>query len=54
LTHRYSKYIKEINLVGDIIFLNLGYSLVYFFSIGQFDTLFRSIYFELQLFFNIA
>jgi Undecaprenyl-phosphate glucose phosphotransferase len=28
--------------------------LVYFFVIGEFDSLFRSIYFELQLFFNIA
>jgi Undecaprenyl-phosphate glucose phosphotransferase len=54
MTHRYSKYLKEINLIGDILFLNFSYFLVYFFSIGEFDTLFRSIYFELQLFFNIA
>lgn len=54
MTHRYSKYRKEINLVGDIVFLNTAYFLVYFFSIGEFDTLFSSIYFELQLFFNIA
>ena len=54
MTHRYSKYIKEINLIGDILSLNTAYFLVYFFSIGEFDTLFRSIYFELQLFFNIA
>jgi len=54
LTRRYSKYLKEINLIGDILSLNLAYFLVYFFSIGEFDTLFRSIYFELQLFFNIA
>ncbi|MCK5367904.1 MAG: exopolysaccharide biosynthesis polyprenyl glycosylphosphotransferase, partial [Cyclobacteriaceae bacterium] len=54
MTHRYSKYFKEINLIGDILFLNFAYFLVYFFSIGEFDTLFRSAYFELQLFFNIA
>ena len=54
MTHRYSKYFKEINLIGDILFLNVAYFLVYFFSIGEFDTLFRSAYFELQLFFNIA
>lgn len=54
MTHRYSKYLKEINLIGDILFLNIAYFFVYFFSIGEFDTLFRSIYFELQLFFNIA
>lgn len=54
MTHRYSKYLKEINLIGDILFLNFTYFLVYLFSIGEFDSLFRSIYFELQLFFNIA
>ena len=54
MARRYSKYLKEINLIGDILFLNLTYFLVYFLSIGEFDTLFRSIYFELQLFFNIA
>ncbi len=54
MTHRYSKYLKEINLIGDILSLNIAYFLVYFFTIGEFDTLFRSIYFELQLFFNIA
>jgi len=54
MTHRYSKYLKEINLIGDVFSLNIAYFLVYFISIGKFDTLFRSIYFELQLFFNIA
>ena len=54
MTHRYSKYRKQINLIGDILFLNVTYFLVYYFSIGEFDSLFRSVYFELQLFFNIA
>jgi putative colanic acid biosysnthesis UDP-glucose lipid carrier transferase len=54
MAHRYSKYLKELNLIGDILFLNVSYFLVYFFVIGEFDSLFRSIYFELQLFFNIA
>jgi putative colanic acid biosynthesis UDP-glucose lipid carrier transferase len=54
MMHGYSKYIKEINLIGDILFLNLTYFLVYFFFIGEIDILFRSIYFELQLFFNIG
>lgn len=54
MSHRYSKYLKEINLIGDILFLNIAYFLVYLFSIGEFETLFRSIYFELQLFYNIA
>ncbi len=54
MTHRYSKYLKEINLVGDIIFLNVAYYLVYIFSIIEVNSLFSSVYFELQLFFNIA
>ncbi|MCK5701246.1 MAG: exopolysaccharide biosynthesis polyprenyl glycosylphosphotransferase, partial [Cyclobacteriaceae bacterium] len=54
MSHRYSKYLKEINLVGDILFLNVTYFLVYYFSVGGFNTLFRSVYFELQLYFNIA
>ncbi len=54
MTRRYSKYIKEINLAGDILFLNVAYFFIYAFVFGQFENLFRSIYFELQLFFNIA
>ena len=54
MTHRYSKYLKEINLLGDILFLNAAYFLVYFFSVGGLNSLFSSAYFELQLFFNIA
>jgi Undecaprenyl-phosphate glucose phosphotransferase len=54
MTHRYSKYLKEINLLGDILFLNTAYFLVYFFSVGGINSLFSSAYFELQLFFNIA
>ena len=41
--HRYSKYLKEINLIGDIFFLNLAYFLVYLFIIGEFDSIFRII-----------
>lgn len=54
MTHRYSKYLKEINLVGDILVLNFAYFLVYYFSVGGFYAIFSSAYFELQLFFNIA
>ena len=54
MTHGYSKYFKEINLIGDILFLNIAYFLVYYFAVGDFNTIFRSSYFELQLFFNIA
>lgn len=54
MNQRYSKYQKEINLLGDVLSLNIAYLLVYFFSFGEFESLFRSIYFELQLFFNIA
>lgn len=54
MTHRYSKYLKEINLIGDIIFLNIAYYLVYIFTIGEVNSLFSSVYFELQLFFNIS
>ncbi len=54
MTHRYSKYLKEINLTGNILFLNIAFFFVYFFVFGHFDNLFRSAYFELCLFFNIA
>ena len=42
MSHSYSRYLKEINLIGDILFLNI----VYFFSIGEYDSLFRFIDFE--------
>lgn len=51
---RYSKYLKEINLVGDIIFLNIAFFAVYYFTFEQLSTIFKSRYFELQLFFNIS
>lgn len=54
MSHRYSKYQKEINLLADVLSLNIAYLLVYFFNVGSYHTLFRSDYFELQLFFNIA
>jgi len=54
MSSRYSRYVREVNLVGDLLTLNLIYFFVYFISIDQFDTLFNSKYFELQLFFNIA
>ncbi|HBH25575.1 MAG TPA: hypothetical protein DDY13_19425, partial [Cytophagales bacterium] len=54
MTQRYSKYLKEINLLGDVVSLNIAYLLVYMFTIGGLDTLLRTRYFELQLFFNIA
>lgn len=54
MTHRYSKYLKEINLAGDILFLNIAYFLTYMLVIGRIDTLLNNIYFELQLFYNIA
>ncbi len=54
MTYRYSKYLKEINLAGDIFFLNIAYFLTYILIIGDPDTLLGNIYFELQLFFNIS
>ncbi len=53
-TIRYSKYFKEVNLAGDIIFLNLTYLLSYFISFGNLHTILKSRYFELLLFYNIA
>jgi putative colanic acid biosysnthesis UDP-glucose lipid carrier transferase len=49
-----SKYQKEINLVGELVFLNLFFLTGYFFTFNNLITLLQSKYFELQLFFNIA
>lgn len=54
MTQRYSKYLKEINLAGDIVFLNVAFFAVYFLFFDTLSTIFRSRYFELQLFFNIS
>jgi putative colanic acid biosynthesis UDP-glucose lipid carrier transferase len=54
MTQHYTKCIKEINLLGDVVSLNIAYLLVYMFTIGGLDTLLRTRYFKLQLFFNIA
>ncbi len=54
MAFRYSKYQKEINLTGELIFLNLFYLSGYFISFNNLVTLLQSNYFELQLFFNIA
>jgi hypothetical protein len=45
MTQRYSKYLKEINLLGDVVSLNIAYLLVYMFTIGGLDTLLRTRYF---------
>jgi Undecaprenyl-phosphate glucose phosphotransferase len=50
----YSKYQKEINLLGDLVILNIFYSIGYLFTFNSLNTLIHSKYFELQLFFNIA
>jgi len=54
MRYRYSKYQKEINLTGELFFLNLFYLIGYFFTFNNLNTLIQSNYFELQLFFNIA
>jgi len=51
---RYSKYQKEINLLGDLLFLNSFYLIGYFFTFNGINTILNSKYFELLLFFNIA
>ena len=51
---RYSKYQKEINLLGDLVLLNIFYCIGYLFTFNSLSTLIHSKYFELQLFFNIA
>jgi Undecaprenyl-phosphate glucose phosphotransferase len=51
---RYSRYQKEINLAGDLIFLNVFFIFGYYFTFDGINTLIHSTYFELQLFFNIA
>ena len=51
---RYSRYQKEINLLGDLVFLNIFYLIGYFFTFNNLNALLYSKYFELQLFFNIA
>ena len=53
-TIRYSKYLKELNLAGDILFLNLTFLLSYVIHFGNIHTIMKSRYFELLLFYNIA
>ena len=54
MVYRYSKYQKEINLTGELIFLNLFYLAAYFYAFNNLETLLQSKYFELQLFFNLV
>ena len=54
MQYRYSKYQKEINIIGDLLFLNSFYLVGYFFTFKNLSSLLYSKYFELQLFFNIA
>ena len=54
MAQRYSKYLKEINLAGDILLLNFSFLATYFFSIGTLENMLKSRYFELLLFFNIS
>jgi Undecaprenyl-phosphate glucose phosphotransferase len=51
---RYSKYQKELNLLGDLFFLNIFYLIGYYFTFNGIETILNSKYFELLLFFNIA
>jgi len=51
---RYSKYQKELNLLGDLAFLNVFYLIGYYFTFNGIKTILNSKYFELLLFFNIA
>ncbi len=51
---RYSRYQKEINLAGDLFFLNIFFLLGYFLTFNNLNTFLSSNYFELLLFFNIA
>jgi hypothetical protein len=51
---RYSKYQKELNLLGDLLFLNIFYMIGYYFTFTGIETILNSNYFELLLFFNIA
>jgi putative colanic acid biosynthesis UDP-glucose lipid carrier transferase len=53
-TIRYSKYLKEINLAGDILMLNISFLATYFYTFNQVENLIISKYFELLLFFNIS
>jgi len=50
----YSRYQKELNLLGDLAFLNIFYLFGYYFTYNGLNTLLHSKYFELLLFFNIA
>jgi len=54
MQYSYSRYQKELNLIGDLLFLNAFYLLGYFFTYNNLSSLIHSVYFELQLFFNIA
>ncbi len=54
MNHRYSKYQKQINLIGDVLFLNTAFFGVYYIVFNVFSTLYKSQYFELLLFFNIS
>lgn len=51
---RYSKYLKEINLAGDILLLNFSFLATFYIFFGTIHHLIESRYFELLLFFNIS
>lgn len=53
-TTRYSKYLKQINLAGDVLMLNTSFLGTYFFNFRTVGNLIESRYFELLLFFNIS
>jgi Undecaprenyl-phosphate glucose phosphotransferase len=54
MIQQYSKYQKELYLLGDLIILNIFYLAGYYFTFNGLNTLLHSKYFELQLFFNVA
>ncbi len=54
MPYHYSRYQREFNLAGHILFLNLSYFLVYYYVFNNLKTLVGGDYFELLLYFNVA
>ncbi|MGF1636251.1 MAG: undecaprenyl-phosphate glucose phosphotransferase [Cyclobacteriaceae bacterium] len=50
----YSKYLKTVNVIGDVLIMNAAYLLTYHFTFEFLSNFTRSRYFELLLFYNIA
>ncbi|MBI3502833.1 MAG: undecaprenyl-phosphate glucose phosphotransferase [Bacteroidetes bacterium] len=50
----YSRFIKPIHFIGDVLVINLSFLFSYYFTFGRFENFFGQHYLGLILFYNIA